>query len=197
MRREPVVWVLGAIVWLGAVLAGVGVLWAYKSTPGQAGAAPPAWPEASSLDRDAARPTLIMLAHPKCPCTRASLDELSVVMSRFHTQVRAYVLFVRPDGVEPGWEETYSLARARDIPGVTVVVDDAGREAARFGASVSGQTVLYDQGGRLLFDGGITGARGHAGANPGRSRVVSLLASRQPGRAAPTSPVFGCRLADA
>jgi hypothetical protein len=58
---------------------------------------------------------------------------------------------------------------------VTVVRDDSGREAGRFGAATLGQTLLYDADGSLLFSGGITAARGHAGDNAGRSELVSLL----------------------
>jgi hypothetical protein len=72
------------------------------------------------------------------------------------------------------------------------VVDEGGREARRFGASVSGQTVVYDQGGRLRFAGGITGARGHAGDNAGRRQVMRQLASSA--GAGGATPVFGCEL---
>ena len=37
----------------------------------------------------------------------------------------------------------------------------------RFGAETSGQTLLYDRDGRLLFSGGTTGSRGHDGDNAG------------------------------
>ena len=53
--------------------------------------------------------------------------------------------------------------------------DDDGAEARRFGAETSGQTLLYDEHGALLFSGGITGARGHAGDNAGRASLVALL----------------------
>jgi hypothetical protein len=52
--------------------------------------------------------------------------------------------------------------------------------------------VLYDSAGNLLFRGGITSARGHAGDNAGRAAVVSLLTSDEAeGR---DTPVFGCPL---
>ena len=73
-----------------------------------------------------------------------------------------------------------------------MIRDDNGVEAARFGAVTSGQTVLYDEDGALLFTGGITGARGHSGDNAGRASVVALFESRT-GRTSWTS-VFGCGL---
>jgi hypothetical protein len=75
---------------------------------------------------------------------------------------------------------------------VTVVRDDDGRHAKQFGAATSGQTLLYDQDGALVFSGGITGARAHAGDNLGRQSLVALL-NRQPAARTGTS-VFGCPL---
>jgi hypothetical protein len=88
--------------------------------------------------------------------------------------------------------QTDLLASAAAIPGVVVVRDDEGVEAGRFRAATSGQTMLYDTAGTLLFSGGITSARGHAGDNAGREAVVSLLTTDEAARK--ETPVFGCPL---
>ena len=67
-----------------------------------------------------------------------------------------------------------------------------GTEARRFGVSTSGQTLLYDNAGALLFAGGITGARAHQGDNDGRRSIVALLNRETPARTA--TNVFGCSL---
>jgi hypothetical protein len=171
---------------------GIGVIWNYESTPGAATAAPAAWPTASSIEPAADRPTLVMLAHPHCPCTRASIGELARLMTQAQGRVTAYVLFVKPAGFSDGWQQTDLWASAAAIPGVTPVLDEGGVEAGRFQAATSGQTVLYDAAGNLLFSGGITSARGHAGDNAGRTAIVSLLTSdAAEDRGA---PVFGCPL---
>ena len=59
----------------------------------------------------------------------------------------------------------------------------------------SGQTLLYDEDGRLAFSGGITGARAHAGDNLGRQSLVALL-NREPAKRSATN-VFGCPLFNA
>jgi hypothetical protein len=105
-----------------------------------------------------------------------------------------YVLFVRPAGAPDDWEDTATWATARALPGVTVLRDDDGREAARFGASTSGQTVVYDAAGRLLYRGGLTGARGQEGDNAARRRLLTLLGSGRADRR--ESDVFGCALDD-
>ena len=190
---------LGLATWLGVVGGGFACIWNYKSIPGTAGVAPGQWPAASQIVRAADKPTLVMLAHPKCDCTRASLSELREVMSRFSQQVSAHVLLVRPAGSPASWESSASLnwALAASIPGVDVREDIDGAEAARFGAETSGEVVLYSPRGQLLFRGGITGMRGHEGDNLGRQRLIAALTSAPSGPAAiAQSQVFGCALND-
>jgi hypothetical protein len=170
-------------------------LWRYKLTPTAPGDPPPAWPAASLIPRAPGQATLVMLAHPKCSCTRASLAELSRLMTDAHGRAHAHVLFVKPAGVANGWERTDTWARAAAIPDVSVHVDDGGIEARRFGATVSGYMLAYDADGRLIFHGGITGARGHEGDNAGRRRLLALLTHETADRA--DSPAFGCELESA
>jgi hypothetical protein len=179
-------------LWLLIIGAGVGLLWNYESTPGVAAATPGRWPSGSRIKPDADRATLVMLAHPHCPCTRASIGELARLMTQAQGRVTAYVLFVRPSNFSGAWVQSELWASAAAIPGVTPVQDDDGVEAGRFHAATSGQTVLYDAAGQLLFSGGITGARGHAGDNAGRAAIVSLLTSDEAEERG--TPVFGCPL---
>lgn len=183
--------VLG-VVWLGAAAIGLWVLWRYDNTPGAAAHAPTAWPAQTPLTRATDRPTLVMLAHPHCTCTRASMGELAEAIARANTPPKTYVLFMAPSTFANGWETTDLWRTAASLPGVTVVRDDDGRAAKKFGAETSGQTLLYDERGQLIFSGGITGARAHAGDNLGRQSLVALL-NRQPAARAGTS-VFGCPL---
>src|SRR5689334_844040 len=162
------------VLFIGIVVA-MGSLWKYKNTPGEQAAAPTRWPAASRIERDPGFPTLVMFAHPMCPCTRASLSELRAIMSEFHDRVTAHVLFAMPDGVSPTWATGESLAVAASIPGVRVQRDEGEHEAALFGAKTSGHVVLYDKAGGILFRGGITSSRGHVGDNTGRARLTALL----------------------
>jgi hypothetical protein len=178
-------------VWLALAGAGLWVLWAYDNRPGTAATAPPQWPVDTRLARTDGQATLVFLAHPRCSCTRASLTELAEVLARSATRPRTYVVFIRPDGFEKNWEKTDLWRRAMALPGVTVTRDDAGAEATRFGAVTSGQTLLYDARGNLIFTGGITGARAHEGENAGELALISAINSGA-GRA--RSSVFGCPL---
>jgi hypothetical protein len=113
-------------------------------------------------------------------------------MTQAQGRVTAYVLFVRPANFSEDWEKTDLWASAAAIPGVSVVRDDEGVEANRFHAATSGQTMLYDREGKLLFSGGMTSGRGHAGDNAGRTAIVSLLTRNEALQSA--TPVFGCPL---
>jgi hypothetical protein len=105
-----------------------------------------------------------------------------------------HLLFVKPDGTGDGFDDTDLMRSARAIPDVDVRVDDRGAEAAQFRAATSGQTLLYDARGHLLFAGGITVARGHEGENAGVTRIVSLIKSGISDGAA--TAVYGCPLQD-
>ncbi len=182
------------VLWLCAVGAGLGIMLNYETALGTAATPPKQWPAGSRIRRDPRLATLVMLAHPHCPCTRASIGELAVLMARLQGRLPAYVLFLRPRGSSEDWEKTDLWRTAASIPGVTALGDDGGVEAARFDAAVSGQTMLYDANGRLLFSGGITASRGHSGDNTGRSAIISLVTTGVAERK--QTPVFGCFLRD-
>ena len=182
----------GAAMWLVGAVAGLWVLWSYENTPGEAATSGGRWPAETHLARSPGQPTLILLAHPQCTCTGASLAELAEVLGRTHNPPKTYVLFLKPSEFFDGWEKTDLWRTASSLPNVTVLRDDDGREAARFGAVTSGQTLMYDADGELVFSGGITGARGHAGDNAGRSALIAILDRKQPSQRA--TSVFCCSL---
>jgi hypothetical protein len=184
----------GVLTW--ACLVGVGVkhLSSYATTPGEQEAAPPTWPVETSLAPTSGRSTLVMFVHPKCPCSRASLSELNLIMNADDDHASAFVVFLRPSGVAADWERTDTWESAGIIPRATRIVDRDGAEARRFGALTSGHVVLYDPDGHLQYAGGITESRGHAGNNVGRETVLELLAN---GAAAHHGhSVFGCPLGE-
>lgn len=176
------------IPWGIAAVAGSVLLWSYKLAPGAVGAVPASWPAASELPRTAGRATVVLFAHPRCPCTRASLAELGALAEELGPEVDLVIAEARFAGVAETAEFAALVAR---VPRARRVADPDRREARRFGAETSGQVVVYDRDGALLFSGGITDARGHAGASAGRARIARLLAGRA---AAAHAPVFGCDL---
>ena len=73
------------------------------------------------------------------------------------------------------------------------MTDAGGGESRRFGALTSGHVLLYGRDGRLLYNGGVTGGRGHEGANAGLSLAEKLLRS---GGEPASQPIYGCALND-
>jgi hypothetical protein len=180
------------IAWAIAAIGGMAALVDYGAAPGEAGAPASHWPEGSVLHREPGRPTLVLAIHPKCPCTRATLSELAVLMARAEGRLKAHAILVRPETMDEDWAKSDLWRAARAIPGVEARIDPDGTEARRFGAATSGMALYYDADGKLRFAGGITAARGHAGDNAGRASIEGLAWGRGADRA--TTPVFGCSL---
>jgi hypothetical protein len=193
-KGKPLLLSVVALFWLGAVLTGAFLLARYSATPGKEAMPPGQWPSGSSVAFDQMHPTLVMFIHPHCPCSRASIGELALLMARCKGQVNTRVFFVQPESMPKNWLDTDTWRDANRIPGVIAQRDDQGREASLFNAQTSGDTALYDTKGRLLFHGGITAARGHSGDNAGRDALQNLIFG------APASitktPTFGCSLFD-
>ncbi|MDB5313248.1 MAG: hypothetical protein JWO38_7450 [Gemmataceae bacterium] len=184
MGRETAVWALG-FIWIAAVAGGFWVWERYDVTAGGV-----RLPPAVAADPAPGRWQLTLLAHPRCPCTRATLGELAEVL-REAPGLSARVVFVRPAETADGWERGESWDVASWIPGVEVATDPDGAEARRYGAETSGQAVLSDPTGRVVFRGGLTKTRGLTGESPGRRAVLAWVE----GGAGPAgAPVFGCAL---
>ncbi len=99
-------------VWLALVSYGVGFMWHYQGTPGLQGHPPSQWPEDSRIKSIPQLPTLVLAIHPHCPCSRATIGELAILMTHVQGLVNANVLFVKPQGFSEDWEKTRKL-RAR------------------------------------------------------------------------------------
>jgi hypothetical protein len=181
------------LLWVAAVVAGLGALQAYKSRPGRVGHTPPVFIDRTSGPNSAARPRLLMFLHPKCPCSKASLNELAEIVARAPDKAAVELVFVRPAGAAPDWSKTPLREQAAAIPNVRLVEDD-GTLAQRLGAETSGYVVLYDSDGKLLFSGGITRSRGHEGESTGREAICALLNGNADAAATAKTPVYGCPL---
>jgi hypothetical protein len=178
------------VAWVLAIAAGMAWMVRFDSTPGAPARAPANWPAQAGVARGGEY-TLVMSAHPRCPCTRASLDELAIVMAASEKRMTARVLFFVPEDAPQEWWDTELWRTAAGIPDVTPVLDRGGTLQRVFGAETSGSVAVYDAVGRLQFNGGLTAARGQRGENPGRLTLISLI---ETGEAARMTPVFGCPL---
>ncbi|HEV8241193.1 MAG TPA: RedB protein [Thermoanaerobaculia bacterium] len=183
-------------LWAVAVVGGEAWMWRYQLTPGAApAAAPRTWPRDAAVPAHPGKPLLIMVTHPQCACTRASLNELRRLIARFEAlpvQPDLYVSLIVPPGAGANWIDGPVLRNASSIRGVHVFVDPGGSFAARLGATTSGHVLVYGANGALLFSGGITSARAHEGDSIGQNAIVRALYGAKPSTG--TTPVFGCGL---
>ena len=191
-RTPKTILLFAVILWLFTAGVGLRLILAYENSPGRSGISPTEWPADSQITPRQGMPTLVMMIHPHCPCSRASIGELALIMAEGQGRLDAHVVFVKPKDFSEEWEKTDLWNSVAIIPGVKASVDDGGMEARRFASQTSGHVVLYSARGKLLFSGGITASRGHSGDNEGRSAIVSLLTRGEMGQR--ETPVFGCPL---
>ena len=187
--------VVALLLWGSSIAVGFWQLQNYEATPGRAEHRPLDWPANSPVRLTPGRVNIVLLAHPRCPCTRASLVELQELLGRCPDQATAHVLFMKPRDAGRDWEQTDLWRQAAAIPGVRVHTDENGTEARRRGAATSGHVVVYRGDGTWLFSGGLTNARGQAGHSPGAEAIWQLVSHEATERTA--TPVFGCPLFDA
>ena len=178
-------------LWIPLLLVGLAATWNYELRPGLAAEAPARWPT-QHAGPTPDQWTLLLFAHPRCPCTRASVAELERLLVRAAVRPDVRVHFYLPAEEASDWARTATWRHAARLPGVAVHTDVDGELARAFGAHTSGQVLLYDARGRLAFEGGLTPSRGHEGDNSGRFAIEELLAERAPRER--SSPVFGCEL---
>ena len=106
------------------------------------------------------------------------MSELARVMTRAQGQIVARVYIYDSAGLERPASDGPIWQSAKRIPGVQVLADRDGAMARTFGAETSGASLLYDPSGRLLFQGGITEARGHEGENASEDALLTCLQKR-------------------
>jgi hypothetical protein len=177
--------------WLLACAAGFYALGAKSGESAPNATAPETWPVSAHVPHRAGRPTLVLFAHARCACTRATIRELERLLARAKDEPDAWIVLSGPP--EDGPVSIGAMARA--VVGAKVVEDD-GAEAARFGVKASGQVLVYARDGRLLFNGGITPSRGHEGDSHGADLALRALTLTADPSTSSSADVFGCGIAN-
>lgn len=185
----------GVIAWFALSVFGLVYLVRYENTSSaQTEPNPVLYPLESKLERNSEHYTLLFFSHPKCPCTRASLNELSRLIGDVNGNLDVYVVFAKPSDAEADWADTDLRRKAEAIPQVKVIIDEDERETKLFNAEISGLVLLYDTNGNLRFSGGVTSSRGHEGNNAGRQAIFKIITKDLTENS--DTEVFGCPLHD-
>lgn len=194
MKRRKRSYLLGfaTVVWSILLVGSFWRLFVYANTPGAPGESIATWPLETKIKRHDGKATLVLFAHPRCPCSKASVAELSRLIPFSKDKIENFVVFVKPKGLTDDWAKEDLWREAVSMPEVSTILDEGGIEADRFGAKTSGQVMLYDRSGNLVFHGGITPARGHMGDSIGRDAVLAVVEKGQ--TSLKRSSAFGCSL---
>src|SRR5881394_3410332 len=110
-------------IWLAGILSALWTIEAYKATPGKAGSTPARAPQNTVPDGVPGRLQLIMFVHPQCPCSRASLAELTEILAEEPSAAAVEIVFVRPPGAGSTWNDTPLWTAATQLAGVRVSSD--------------------------------------------------------------------------
>ena len=178
-------------VWLGLALFGLIQGARYDATPAKAHYSKVDWPD-SRLTLGAKGYTIVLFAHPACPCTGASLHQLREASARAREPLTIYIVSSFP-ATFPRNQAIKSNERiAQEIRGASRVEDKGCKIAAAFRATTSGQCFVYDAAGKQVFQGGLTRARGHTGDSKGLESILALINAGS--STAERTPIFGCPL---
>ncbi len=196
MKRSQIFLVLCSLLWAFSIGLGLYLLMNHEVSPGKPGAPPVKWPKDSNIKLSSDKDTLVMFVHPQCPCTKASLEQLTPLTKTENLAIKILVFSPR---VKPkDWRHNAIDQLDFNKSSVSIIPDCDGFEAIRFNSQTSGQTLLYDTNGQLVFAGGITGARGKTGINPGLIELCTALSERTNkgtnSQKAREALVFGCSI---
>ena len=104
-----------------------------------------------------------------------------------------HVIFSQITGDHDRSGEAEVRRRVSLWPQTRTFEDIAGHEMERFHVHTSGQILLFDRGGALLYNGGLTVARGHEGESAAQRMILHAVATGEAIRE--SLPVYGCPLA--
>ena len=180
-----------AALWLLAVAGGWCWMTTYEFKAGNAGITS-SFPESVTRLLSDRTNTLFVSLHPECTCSVATLEELARISEECSGQLKIVAVFSEYSSLPEKVEESSLWKRAVAIPGLAALVDHDGSLRAGLGSLTSGDCLLADPAGVVLYHGGITSSRGHAGASAGGDAIISL--ARGNGSHLKTAPVFGCGL---
>jgi hypothetical protein len=185
-----VIVIAAVALWLLGILCWFLFLTEHGFRPGVATNFHQDWPQESHLVPGSDTYTVVLFAHPECPCTPASLAETERLRTLVGDSFHLIVVFA--DDPAFNLSQSRNFHQASAWKDAVLFRDTDGREIDLFGARTSGQVLIFDKDRRLLFKGGITESRGHEGDNDNLQRAISVC--RSPASEVAVTPVYGCSL---
>ncbi len=189
---------IGVLIWIFITFMGFAQLLIYSNTPAKKDTdiviSP--WPATSKIKRIEHTPTLLLFLHPECPCSQATVEELQRIMLRLEgIQASVITIFYKPKSKPTSWVQNSLWKKVEANSRIRTFIDEDAEETTIFDAEVSGETLLFNESGNLVFRGGITPSRGHQGDNPGEDFIIRWFRGARDLAFTQTS-IFGCRIRD-
>lgn len=130
---------------------------------------------------------VVMVVHPECPCTGASVRALRKLLESASVPVKARLRIVAY-GSSRGdiAKEKYAMA----LPNAEAAWISAEEAKTKYGALTSGHVVAFLNG-NPVFHGGLTSGRGVESVSESQLRLRDFLAGKAVDA---VRPVFGCAL---
>jgi hypothetical protein len=179
-RLRRALWVAAFACWVTAMAAGFHQAMRWEFTPGKSASG------AETQNRAGAGPRLVVCLHSQCPCSLATVENLSKLDRESRRKLAiAFVL------TGPNVRSAPILKKVSQFSDADIRFAAEGEILARYGARTSGQALLYDSSGRLVFQGGLTDSRGTPGDSAGVRAITDTLAGR---KCIASAPVYGCSL---
>jgi hypothetical protein len=192
VTRESVRVNLAVLGWLLMLAGGLLYFNKYETTPGSTRPSSDRWPTNGSVAFSPGKVNLVVFAHPRCPCTRASLAELKSLLKDCPATVSTHILFWVPPNASSAWTTSALWKQAGAIADVHLVADKGGQQADCFGATTSGHLMIFAPDGTRIYSGGLTNGRGRLGNDSGLAAIRTLIIQQQPLPA--ETAVYGCPL---
>lgn len=163
------------LLWLVVIAYGYILITHYELKPSSKITKLRSWPSDSHLKHDSKLATLVIFIHPQCPCSKASIAELDRLLTSFHNKLKTIVVFSKPKGESEAWVKSSLWTKVQSLTGVISYIDNDNFEANNFMVDTSGEVLLFDASGKLIYHGGITASRGHEGDNKGKTTISDYL----------------------
>ena len=135
--------------------------------------------------------TLILFYHPHCVCTRATVHNLQSVTAATNKHLNSIAIAYQPVISDPRWIHS-STSRDLKKAGFRVFADLDGKCCRELGVYTSGHVLVYDEQGKLVFNGGVTQSRGHEGSCNACDDLVKSIENADENIF--VWPVFGCAI---
>jgi hypothetical protein len=184
--------IFASVTWLVLAVGGGVWLMAYEFTPGERSAHRPTSRNELPFALENHRPTLIVVLHPQCPCSQATVSVLAELVEHCGQRLAVIVMLNRPKNADARWTENPLVDRLKQLEAVRLIPDDGGRVSQALGATTSGHAVLFATDGAVMFAGGLTPGRGAVGETSGQRAILGVV--KGTAITPSESPTFGCPL---